>query len=121
METEDKTIWERLIEKTVGAVRHVMTKLGLKGYIPVGFSIVFYSPEETDLGEKWKYSLHTLTDPHNPPDLHDEKIKERVNLVNEFLSEGCKRILEGEIDDMMVEKGDIEGFAFQIPGVKGEV
>jgi len=54
------------------------------------------------------------------PDLHEKKISERINLVNEFLAEGIKRILEGEMDEMMVDQDDIEGLSFYVPGEKGE-
>jgi len=40
-ETKNRTPWSRLTEKTLGAVRHVMHKWGMEGYLPVGFSIVF--------------------------------------------------------------------------------
>ena len=110
--------WTKLIEKTIGAVRQVMNKHGEKGYFPVGFSIVMYNPKAKH-GERWYYDVRNVIDIHNPPDLHSKKIRERVNLVNEFLSEACKRILEGELDDMGVEKSECRGFWYQIPGVRG--
>jgi len=117
--TKNRTPWARLIEKTLGAMRHVMHKHGMRGYFPVGFSITFYNKDASPK-KKWYYDSRNLIETHEMPDLHEKKLRERINLVNEFLAEGCKRILEGEIDEMMADKGDIEGFAYQIPGMKGK-
>ncbi len=118
VEEKAKVPWAKLIEKTVGAVRYVMGKHGLDGYIPVGFSVCFYNPTKDEGGEKWLYDIRTVIDPHEPADLHDSKIKERVSLVNEFAATVIKKILEGELDDLGIEKEFDEGI-FQIPGVKG--
>ena len=118
-ETKNQTAWARLIEKTLGAVRHVMHKHGMEGYMPVGFSIVFYCADKSP-EKRWYYDSRNIMDTHNMPDLHGEKLSERINLVNEFLAEGCKRILEGEMDDFMADKKDFDGFAYQIPGMKGK-
>jgi len=81
----------------------------------VGFSAVFYNASESNPDKRWYYDLRNVIKPH---DQIDEKTKERINLVNEFLAQGCKRILEGELDDMMVDKTGIDEGIFQIPGVK---
>jgi len=118
---EKKTpAWGKLKEKTIGAFRHVLEKHMANGFMVVGFSAIFYCADK-EPGKRWFYDSRNIIDTHNIPDLHSKKISERINLVNEFLAEGCKRILEGEIDDLMASKEDIEGFAFQIPGVKGKV
>ena len=62
--------------------------------------------------------MRTIIESHNPAP-YDAKTRERINLVNEFLAEGVKRILEGEMDEMIPDKDQIEGVVFQIPGLKG--
>jgi hypothetical protein len=102
----------KLIEKTIGAFRHLMEKHRDKGF-PVGFSIVMYDPKAD---EKWYYDMRVIMDP-NSVDIHDAKLRERIALVNEFLAEGIKRILHGELDEMLVQEWDDK--VFQIPGMKG--
>ena len=116
-----KAPWAKLIEKTVGAVRYVAGKHGLDGYIPVGFSVCFYNPDKDEGQERWRYDIRTLIDSHEPPDFANPKIKERINLVNEFAATVIKKILEGAIDDMMLNQEEFEKGVFQIPGMKGTV
>lgn len=111
--------WSKLIEKTIGAMRHVLEKHGFKGYMPVGFSVVFYNSEENNPEKKWYYDVRPIIDARSL-DLYEAKLRERIVMVNEFLAHGVKKILEGEIDDLMVNKEDIEGIAYQIPGLKGK-
>ena len=118
MEHSGETIWQRLIEKTVGAVRHVIQKHGCKSYVPVGFSIVFYNYKAVDPEKKWLYDLRSIVNSEET-DFGNPKLQERVNLVNEFLAHGVKKILEGEIDDMMVGEDEMDDMTFQIPGSKG--
>ncbi len=102
----------RLIEKTIGAFRHLLNKYHPKGFLPVGFSIVFYDPKQ----KRWYYDMRNIIDAHqfNP---HDQKMQERITLITEFLSEGVKRILEGQMDEF-IEEAEDKGF--QIPGMKGK-
>ena len=116
---KSETYWAKLVEKTLGAFRHVMLKHGTKGYMPVGFSIIFYSATASP-EKKWYYDSRNLIDTHNMPDLNEKKLSERINLVNEFLSEGVKRILEGEMDELMSDSEELEGFWYQSPGAKGK-
>ena len=109
-------MFQRLVEITTGAVRHVMEKHAERGYMPVGFSVILYNASESNPDKRWYYDLRSVIKPH---DQIDEKTKERINLVNEFLAQGCKKILEGEIDDMMVNKTGIDEEIYQIPGMKG--
>ena len=118
IEEKVKAPWARLIEKTVGAVRYIMGKHGLDGYIPVGFSICFYNPDKEG-EDRWMYDIRSVIDSNEPPDLHNSKIMGRVNLVNEFAAKVIKKILEGELDSMMVNKEEFEEGVFQIPGMKG--
>ena len=111
--------WTRLIENTIGAVRHVMEKHGRKGFMPVGFSIVFYSALENDPEKKWYYDMRNIINSHET-DFGNPKLKERIDLVNEFLAAGVKKILEGEIDDLTLDKTEIDETIFQIPGMKGK-
>lgn len=113
-----ENIWQRLIEKTVGAVRHVIQKHGCKSYVPVGFSVVFYNYRAVDPEKKWLYDLRSIVD-SKETDFGNPKLKERIDLVNEFLAHGVKKILEGEIDDFMVGEDEVEGVTFQIPGLTG--
>ena len=105
-------------------MRHVMTKCGLKGFIPVGFSIVFYNPNEPNPKKKWFHDVRSIIKPTFTEEgglyLQDDKMRERIADVNQFLAHGIKKVLEGEIEDRMLKDGDIEGFAFQIPGMKGK-
>jgi len=117
-ETKNKPTWQRLIEITLGAMRHVMEKPKVHGFIPVGFSIVLYNPDLPH-GKRWHCEPHVIVDEKNP-DLYDAKLRARVDMVNNYVSEGIKQILEGQHDDMMANQENIEGFAFQIPGVKGK-
>lgn len=106
--------WPKIVEKTVGAVRHVLDKwMPTKGF-PVGFAVVLYNPE-AEPDKRWFHEVRVVIDSHELPDLHDEKIKERIADVNQFLAIGVKKILEGEIDD---NETNISG-TFQIPGEKG--
>ena len=109
---------QKLIEKTFGAMRHVLDKVGLKGYLPVGFSIVFYNPNKVDSDKKWYYDTRVIIEADNPAP-YEAKLRDRIKLVNDFLSEGVKRILEGEIDDMIVDEDRVDTLVFQIPGQKG--
>ena len=115
-----KNTWEKLIEKTVGAVRHVIFKHGQNSYVPVGFAIVFYNFKTASPEKKWYYDLRSIVD-SNETDFGNPKLKERIDLVNEFLAHGVKKILEGELDDMMLGKDEMEDRTFQIPGMKGTV
>ena len=112
------TPWAKLVEKTLGAMRSVMHKHGMKGYFPVGFSIVFYG-KDMPPEKRWYYDMRNIIDSHEV-DFSNPKLQERINLVNEFLAEGCKRILEGEIDDLMADKSSIVDGVYQIPGMKGK-
>jgi len=110
-------MFSKLIEKTIGAMRHVIEKHGLRNYFPVGFSVVFYNPNAA-LEEKWFYDMRVIIDEHsNAP--YDTKVRERINMVNEFLAEGIKKILEGEMDELMVDQDRISDTVFQVPGLKG--
>jgi len=48
-ETKNRTPWSRLTEKTLGAVRHVMHKWGMEGYLPVGFSMDEMMVDQDDI------------------------------------------------------------------------
>jgi len=119
MEHQDESLWQRLIEKTVGAVRHVILKHGKKGYVPVGFSIVFYNFKTTEPEKKWYYDVRNIIESHEV-DFGNPKLKGRIDLVNEFLAAGVKKILEGEVDDFMLKKEESDNLSFQIPGRKGK-
>lgn len=108
---------QKLIEVTVGAFRHVVEKHALKNCLPVGFSVVFYNKDGRPQ-EKWFYDMRVIIDKHDPAPC-DVKAKERITLVNEFLAEGVKRILEGEMDEMIPDK-QINDRVFQIPGMRGK-
>ena len=112
-----KIAWPRLLEITIGAIRHVLEKHMKKGYWPVGFSIVYYN-KDAPPGKRWYYDMRNIINSHEV-DFSNPKLQERINLVNEFLAEGCKRILEGEIDDLMIDTEKISDDVFQVPGVKG--
>ena len=113
-------MFEKLKQKTIGAFSHVLEKYMTKGYWPVGFSVVLYNKDASP-EKKWRYDSRNLIDTHNMPDLHEKKLRERINLINEFLAEGIKRILEGELDELLESEKDIEGVYFHVPGVRGKV
>ena len=104
----------KLIEKTIGAVRHIVEKNGYKGKIPVGFSIVFYDTENET--HRWYYDMRVVIESHEPIP-QTRKIRARIELANQFLSEGIKRIFDGKHDDMAVDVKDMN--VFQVPGLKG--
>ena len=107
----------KLTEKTIGAVRHIIEKSTIRNRIPVGFSIVFYNHNEPS--KRWSYDMRVIIERHDP-DLQSRKTRDRIKLVNLFLSEGVKRIMDGKHDDMIVDPSTIEGQSFQIPGLKGK-
>lgn len=118
MAKNKKTPWQRLISKTLGAMEHVMHKHGMKGFIPVGFSVIFYNKDASP-EKRWYYDMRNIIDSHEV-DFSNPKLQERINLVNEFLAEGCKRILEGEIEELMADKSSIVDGVYQVPGQKGK-
>ena len=87
-----------------------------KGYIPVGFSIVFYNPDVYE--RRWYYDMRVIIDKHDPSPLN-RIARDRAALANQFLSEGIKRIMDGKHDDMIVDPSTIDGQSFQVPGMKG--
>jgi len=87
-----------------------------KGYLPVGFSVVFYNPDSYT--ERWYYDMRVIIDKHDPS-LQNRKTRDRIELVNQFLSEGIKRIMDGKHDDMIIDPSTIDGQSFQVPGIKG--
>jgi len=89
----------------------------VRGLIPVGFSIVFYNPDSYE--ERWYYDMRVVVDKHDPSFLN-RQARDRIELVNQFLSEGVKRILDGKHDDMIVDPSTIDGQSFQVPGVVGK-
>ena len=113
----DSNFLSKLIEKTMGAVRHIIEKNTVRGYIPVGFSIVFYNPDSYD--KRRYYDMRVIVDSHDP-NLQNRKTRDRIELVNQFLSEGIKRIMDGHHDDMIVDPSTIDGQSFQVPGVVGK-
>jgi len=105
----------KIAEATIGAFRHLLEKhLGNKGF-PVGFAIVFYNP---DSEKKWYYDMRVILEPHDPNVLN-RRVRERIGLVNQFLCEGIKRILDGKHDDMAAEVKDKD--VYYVPGAKGRV
>jgi len=116
-ETGKVNLLPRLLEKTIGAVRHVLEKTMVKGFIPVGFSIVFYNPDTYE--KRWYYDMRVIIDSHDP-NLLNRQARDRIVLANQFLSEGVKRILQGEHDDMIVDPSTIDGQSFQVPGLTGK-
>ena len=115
-EKNEKNLLPRLLEITIGAVRHVLEKTMVKGFIPVGFSIVFYNPNTYE--KRWYYDMRVVVDSHDP-NLLNRQAGDRIELVNQFLSEGVKRILDGKHDDMIVDPSKIDGQSFQVPGLTG--
>lgn len=112
--SKKKPAWPRLIEISLGAVRQVMEERGGEGYLPVGFGIMFYHPDR----KEWCSAMDPICDSKNP-DLYEAKLRGRINLCNEFIASMIKKILEGYLDEMAVNKEEIEGFGYQIPGMKG--
>ena len=103
---------EKLVEKFIGAVRHVFEKNTADGKkVPVGFSIVFYDAKDRE----WFYDMRVMMDKEGF-DPYSVAISEKIAFINEFLSEGIKRILEGEIED---NKVDVEDGLFYVPLKKG--
>lgn len=117
--TDKKPTWQRLLEATLGAMRHVMEKPKVRGFIPVGFCVVLYNPD-AEHAKRWHCEPHVIVDEKNP-DLYDAKIRARIDLVNKYVAEGIKQILEGRHDDLMADKSSIVDGAYQIPGMKGKV
>jgi hypothetical protein len=77
------------VEKTAQAVRHICIK---KQAPCVGFSLVFFDPlAEPD--ERWNYVIELAYDPNNPP---SEDERKRLEKAFELISEGIRRILDGE-------------------------
>jgi hypothetical protein len=77
------------VEKTAQAVRHICIK---KQAPCVGFSLVFFDPlAEPD--ERWNYVIELAYDPNNPP---SEDERKRLEKAFELISEGIRRIMDGE-------------------------
>lgn len=113
---EREILLSKLTEETTGTFRHLIEKhIGEKGF-PVGFSIVFYNPEKYE--GRWFYDSRVIMDAHDPS-FQTRKVRDRVGLILQFLSEGIKRILHGHHDDMVVDPNTIDGQSFQVPGLKG--
>ena len=110
IDTENQNFLNKLIEKTIGAFRHIVEAHANK--IPVGFTVVFYEPHGEN---KWFFKQMVVIDSHTPI---NQKMKGRIELVNQFLAEGIKRIMDGQHDDMMPE--NMDGDLWQIPGLKGK-
>ena len=110
---EKKRCSPKWIEYIVSAFRHLINKHQDKGF-PVGFSIVFYNPNSGN--KTWYFDMRVIGDPHDPHILN-RKVRERIGLVNQFLSRGVATILEGEQDSMAeaIKDKDI----FYVPGMKG--
>jgi len=106
----------KITEKTIGAFRYLIEKhIGFKGF-PVGFSVVFYNPDVYE--KRWYYDMRVIIDQHDP-NLLNRQTRGRIELANMFLSEGIKRIMQGEHDDMIIDPSKIDGQSFQVPGMKG--
>ena len=110
--------WEKLKHKTMGAFAHLLEKFMSEGFWPVGFCVVWYK-KDAPPEKRWRHSPYVLFDSKSI-DLHEKKLQKRIELVNQFLAEGVKRILEGEIDEMFANKEDIGRDSFYVPGVKGK-
>ena len=115
-EDEAKVLLGRLTEETVGAFRHLVEKHMVSKGFPVGFSIVFYNPETYE--KRWYYDARVVMDGHDPS-FQTRKVRDRVTLILQFLSEGIKRILNGHHVDMIIDPTKIKGQSFQVPGLKG--
>ena len=114
---EREIFLSRLAEQTTWAFRHLVEEhMEDKGF-PVGFSIVFYNPETYE--KRWYYDSRVMIDGHDPS-FQARKVRDRVGLILQFLSEGIKRILGGKHDDMIVDPSTIDGQSFQIPGLEGK-
>ena len=76
-------------EKTAQAVRRIC---GKKRAPCVGFSLVFFDPM-AEADARWNYVIELAYDPKNPP---TEEERERLEHAFEFISEGIRRIMNGE-------------------------
>ena len=115
---EREVFLNKLTEETVGAFRFVVEKNILTGRgFPVGFSVVFYNPDEYE--KRWSFEPRVIMDAHDP-ELQTRKVRDRLELILQFISEGIKRILDGHHDDMIVDPKKIDGQSFQVPGLKGK-
>ena len=77
-------------EKTAGAVRRICQQ---KQAPCVGFSLLFFDPTAV-AEQQWNFVIELAYDPLNPP--CDEERK-HVQQAFEFITEGIKRIMGGEI------------------------
>ena len=104
----------KIAETTIGTFRYLLEKnLGKKGF-PVGFAIVFYDPENNKY--KWYHDMRVIGESHDP-NILNRRVRERIGLVNQFLCEGIKRILDGKHDDMAAEVKDKD--VYYVPGAQG--
>jgi hypothetical protein len=84
-------------EKTAQAVRRIC---GKKHAPCVGFSLVFFDPM-AEADERWNYVIELAYDPKNPP---SEEERERLEHAFEFISEGIRRIMNGEAEEDETEE-----------------
>ncbi len=78
------------VEKTAQAVRHICSK---KQAPCVGFSLIFFDPC-AEPEERWNYVIELAFDPNNPP---SEEERKQLEKAFEFISEGVRRIMGGEL------------------------
>ena len=77
-------------EKTAGAVRRICQQ---KQAPCVGFSLLFFDPTAVP-EQQWNFVIELAYDPRNPP---GEEERKQVQQAFEFITEGIKRIMGGEI------------------------
>jgi len=118
-EGNDRRIFlSKLTEETVGSFRFAVEKnIAMGRGFPVGFSVVFYNPDVYE--KRWSFEPRVIMDRHDP-ELQTRKVRDRLELILQFLSEGIKRILDGKHDDMIVDPSTIDGQSFQVPGLTGK-
>jgi len=81
--------------KTAEAVRHICMK---ENKPCVGFSLVFAHTED-GYSTIWSFKPYLAFDPHNPPSEEDQ---EMLTQALEFLSEGIKKIMGGDIQELTI-------------------
>lgn len=77
------------VEKTVGAVRRLLSK---ENKPCVGFSLVFFDPVAKE-EEQWYYVIELAFDPRNPPPKEE---RDRLEKKLSYISEGVKRIMDSD-------------------------
>jgi len=86
----------RWTEKLVDAIRGHCQNVGAPC---VGFGLVFFDPITENLEKQWRNVIRVAIDPHSDhPETWDQATKEKIETVLQFMTEGIKRILGGEID-----------------------